>query len=85
VAHPSARRRAFLTYKAVASTGKVSDGEEGCFPWARRIMVTESLPLPIAPGDEDVEFAKLIKSGQSSTLRHQSLTVQMVSNPACMQ
>ncbi|MBM3891144.1 MAG: alpha-2-macroglobulin family protein, partial [Verrucomicrobia bacterium] len=74
----------FLTYKAVASTGKVSDGEEGYLPvLARRILVTESLPLPIrGPATKKFEFNKLLKSGQSSTLRHQSLTVQMVSNPA---
>ncbi|MDB6031752.1 MAG: hypothetical protein JWM16_2090, partial [Verrucomicrobiales bacterium] len=74
----------FLTYKAVGSTGKVSDGEEGFLPvLPRRILVTESLPLPIrGPGTKTFEFAKLLKSGKSDTLRHQSLTVQMVSNPS---
>jgi hypothetical protein len=79
----------FLTYQAVGSTGKVSDGEEGYLPvLSRRIFVTESLPLPIrgkAGGGEVVkrfEFTKLLNSGKSQTLRHQSLTVQMVSNPA---
>src|SRR6185369_17358849 len=73
----------FLTYKAVGSTGRVSDGEEGYLPvLSRRIFVTESLPLPIrGPGTKKFDFAKLEKSGKSSTLRHQSLTVQMVSNP----
>ena len=38
----------FLTYKAVGSTGRLSDGEEGYLPvLSRRILVTESLPLPI--------------------------------------
>ncbi len=38
----------FLTYKAVGSTGRLSDGEEGFLPvLSRRILVTESLPLPI--------------------------------------
>ena len=38
----------FLTYKAVGSTGQLSDGEEGYLPvLSRRILVTESLPLPI--------------------------------------
>ncbi len=74
----------FLTYKAVASTGKVSDGEEGFLPvLSRRILVTESLPLPIrGPGTKKFEFTKLLKSGKSDTLRHQGLTVQMVSNPS---
>jgi uncharacterized protein YfaS (alpha-2-macroglobulin family) len=74
----------FLTYKAVASTGAVSDGEEGNVPvLSRRIFVTESLPLPIrGPATKKFEFTKLLQSGKSSTLRNQDLTVQMVSNPA---
>ena len=78
----------FLTYKAVASTGRVSDGEEGYLPvLSRRIFVTESLPLPIrgkAGGavTKKFDFDKLLKSGRSSSLVHQNLTVQMVSNPS---
>ncbi len=79
----------FLTYKTVGSTGRVSDGEEGHLPvLSRRIFVTESLPLPIRGklgGGEVVkkfDFAKLIASGKSDTLRHQSFTVQMVSQPS---
>ncbi|HXT41191.1 MAG TPA: alpha-2-macroglobulin family protein, partial [Candidatus Angelobacter sp.] len=74
----------FLTFKAVGATDKVSDGEEGYLPvLSRRILVTESLPLPIrGPATKKFEFTKLLKSGGSKTLRNQSLTVQMVSNPA---
>ena len=74
----------FLTYKAVGAAAKVSDGEEGAIPvLSRRILVTESLPLPIrGPGTRKFEFTKLLKSGGSKTLENQSLTVQMVSNPA---
>ncbi len=74
----------FLIYKAVASTGKVSDGEEGYLPvLSRRIFVTESLPLPIrGPATKKFEFTKLLQAGKSDTLRHQGLTVQMVSNPS---
>lgn len=74
----------FLAYKAVAATARLSDGEEGAVPvLSRRMLVTESLPLPIrGPATKKFEFSKLLKSGQSSTLRHQSLTVQMVSNPS---
>lgn len=78
----------FLTYKAVGSTGSISDGEEGYLPvLSRRILVTESLPLPIRgkPGQtvtKKFEFEKLLKSGRSRTLQHQSFTVQMVSQPA---
>jgi uncharacterized protein YfaS (alpha-2-macroglobulin family) len=74
----------YLTYKTVGSTGKLSDGEEGYLPvLSRRTLVTESLPLPIrGPQVKKFEFAKLLASGESDTLRHQSLTVQMVSNPS---
>jgi uncharacterized protein YfaS (alpha-2-macroglobulin family) len=74
----------FLTYKAVGSTGKISDGEEGYLPvLSRRILVTESLPLPIRGAQtKDFAFTKLLNAGASDTLRHQSLTVQMVSQPA---
>lgn len=77
-------RMGFLNYKAVASTGKISDGEEGCLPvLSRRIFVTESLPLPIrGPATKKFEFTKLLRSGRSDTLQHQAVTVQMVSNPA---
>jgi hypothetical protein len=79
----------FLTYKAVGATTKMSDGEEGYLPvLSRRVFVTESLPLPIRvkAGAKEVtktfEFSKLLKSGQSDTLRNAGLTVQMVSNPS---
>ncbi|WP_146438967.1 alpha-2-macroglobulin family protein [Crateriforma conspicua] len=74
----------FLTYKAVGSTGRLSDGEEGYLPvLSRRILVTESLALPIRGAQtKDFRFDKLADSAGSESLRHQSLTVQMVSNPS---
>lgn len=74
----------FLVYKAVGSTGQLSDGEEGFLPvLSRRILVTESLPLPIrGPQTKKFTFEKLLQSGRSDTLKHESLTLQMVSNPA---
>ncbi|MFK8111283.1 MAG: alpha-2-macroglobulin [Rubripirellula sp.] len=74
----------FLTYKAVGSTGKLSDGEEGMLPvLSKRILVTESLPLPIrGKQTKKFEFTKLLESDKSDSLQHQSLTVQMVSNPS---
>ena len=39
--------------------------------------------MPIRkPGTKEFEFTKLRESGASDTLRHQTLTVQMVSNPS---
>ncbi len=73
-----------LAYKAVGSTGRVSDGEEGLLPiLPRRILVTESLPLPIrGPQTKKFDFTRLSQSGQSKTLKNETLTVQMVSNPS---
>ncbi len=74
----------FLIYKTVGSTGTLSDGEEGFLPvLPRRILVTESLPLAIrGPGTASFDFARLKEAGASPTLRHESLTVQVTSNPA---
>jgi uncharacterized protein YfaS (alpha-2-macroglobulin family) len=73
-----------LTYKAVGSTSQLSDGEEGYLPvLSRRILVTESLPLPIrGPATKEFTFEHLKNAGKSDTLQSQSLTVQMTSNPA---
>ncbi len=74
----------FLKYKAVGSTSRLSDGEEGLLPvLSRRIFVTESLPLPVRDKQtKKFTFAKLLESGKSKTLEHKGLVVQMVSNPA---
>ena len=73
-----------LTYKAVGSTGRISDGEEGLLPvLSRRVLVTESMPLPIRDaGTKTFDFVKLRQSAGSKTLKNESLTVQMVSNPS---
>lgn len=73
-----------LTYKAVAASNKVSDGEEAFLPvLSRYVLVTESIPLPIrGVQTKKFDFPKLANSGKSDTLKHQSLTVQMTSNPA---
>ncbi len=62
----------FLTYKAVGAAANVSDGEEGYLPvLSSRILVTESLPLPIrGPATKKFEFTKLLKSGSSKTLQN---------------
>ena len=75
----------FATYTVVGATGRVSDGEEGMLPvLSRRMLVTESLPLPIRRGQQTKAFVfdRLVNSGQSDTLKHQTLSVQMVSNPS---
>ncbi|HZZ73276.1 MAG TPA: alpha-2-macroglobulin family protein [Pirellulales bacterium] len=73
-----------VSYKAVASSGRVSDGEEGVLPvLSRRVLVTESITLPVRDAStKQFDFAKLGKSGESKSLKNESLTVQMVSNPS---
>lgn len=74
----------FLTYRVVGASPALSDGEEGFLPvLSRHILVTESIPLSIrGPQTKQVEFTSLWASAASPTLRHQSLTVQVVSQPA---
>ena len=74
----------FLTYRAVGSSGRLSDGEEGYLPvLSRRILVTETLPLPIrGKQTKEFDFERLEASVDSETIEHQSYTLQMVSNPS---
>ncbi len=73
-----------ITYKAVGAAERFSDGEEGMLPvLSKRVLVTESLPLPIrGKQTKTFDFTKLRESAKSDTLKSQSLTVQMTSNPS---
>jgi hypothetical protein len=73
-----------LSYRIIARTGALSDGEENTLPvLSNRLLVTESLPLNmIGPGTKDFKFAKLLQSATSETLNHHSLTVEFTTNPA---
>jgi len=73
-----------LTYKALATSGTLSDGEEGWLPVIpRRVMLTESMALPIRDAStKDYTFQKLLDSGKSTTLENRLVQVQVVSQPA---
>ena len=73
-----------ITYKVVGASDTVSDGEEGMLPvLSKRILVTESLPLPIRGNQtRTFTFEELEKMDRSDSLKNQSLTVQMTSNPS---
>ena len=60
-----------------------SDGEENTLPvLPNRILITESLPLPIVgPGSRTFELTKLT-STSSPTRRNYGLTLEMTANPA---
>ncbi|GAA3955133.1 alpha-2-macroglobulin family protein [Hymenobacter algoricola] len=60
-----------------------SDGEENTLPvLPNRLLITESLPLPIVgPATREFELKKLTTT-TSATRRHYSLTLEMTDNPA---
>ena len=73
-----------LIWRIVARAGDVSDGEEAAMPvLTNRMLVTETLPLNVrGQQTKNFRFEKLLTSGNSETLQHQSLTVEYTSNPA---
>lgn len=71
-----------LTWRFVAKTNTLSDGEENTLPvLSNRMLVTESLPL-FVKGDTTKQFVfdKLVDNN-SATLQTQSLTVEYTANP----
>ncbi|MDH3711388.1 MAG: hypothetical protein OER04_15950, partial [Cyclobacteriaceae bacterium] len=72
-----------LMYRIVAKADNFSDGEEMAIPvMTNRMLVTESLPLPIrGKQTKDFKFTKLANN-TSTTLKHHRLTLEFTSNPA---
>ena len=72
-----------ITYRIFAKTENFSDGEENTLPvLTNRMLVTESLPLPVKGiGTTHFKFEKLINS-KSSTLKNYNLSLEFTSNPA---
>src|SRR6202030_4641107 len=73
-----------VTYKVVAKAGNFTDGEEQTLPvLTNRMLVTESLPLPMRGNQtRTFSFTKLLNSRNSSTLKNHKLTLEFTSNPA---
>jgi len=74
-----------ITYKVVAKSGSFTDGEEMALPvLTNRMLVTESMPLPIRGNQtKSFRFEKLIsQSNGSTTLRNHKVTLEFTSNPA---
>ncbi len=71
-----------LTWRIVARAGSYSDGEENTIPvLSKRILVTESLPMLVrGDGKKTFQLSKLVNN-TSTTLQHQSLTVEYTSEP----
>lgn len=74
-----------ITYKVVAKADNFSDGEEMAIPvLTNRMLVTESLPLPIrSKQTKTFRFEKLMnQNNNSATLRNHKLTLEFTANPA---
>jgi len=73
-----------LQYRITAEAGAFSDGEEKLIPvLPNRMMVTESMPLPVRDkGTTDFSFDKLLNSSAETTLKNYRLTLEFASNPA---
>ncbi|MEM6343051.1 MAG: alpha-2-macroglobulin family protein [Bacteroidota bacterium] len=67
-----------------AQSQTFGDGEENVLPvLPNRMLVTESLPMSmLKSGKKTYTFKGLAAADQSSTLKHQSLTLEFSSNPA---
>lgn len=74
---------AAVKYRFVAAAGDFSDGEENVLPiLSNRMLVTESMPMPIRGNQtKEFKFKKLIDN-KSKTLKHHRYTVEFTSNPA---
>ena len=76
-----------ITYRITAKADNFSDGEENTLPvLTNRILVTESLPLPIKGNEsKHFEFKKLLnsKKGRGKTsIENYRLSLEFTSNPA---
>lgn len=72
-----------ITYRIVAKAGNVSDGEEMVLPVVtNRMLVTETMPLPIRGKQTKTFKLDKLVNNKSTTLRHQRYTLEFTSNPA---
>ncbi len=73
-----------VTYRIIASSGALSDGEESVLPvLSNKMLVTETLPLPVKGNTtKNFSFEKLLKSGNSNSLQQNGITVEFTSNPS---
>ncbi len=85
---PNSPELTALQYRVTAVAGNFSDGEEKIIPvLTNRMMVTETLPLPVrGKGNFIFSFDKLLESAKNTkadqTLKNYQLTLEFASNPA---
>lgn len=72
-----------LTYRLSAEGGDFSDGEENTLPvLSNQLLVTESLPMMVRPGQTKTFSLNKLISQQSATLKSKTLTLEYSQNPA---
>lgn len=72
-----------IAYRIRAKAGNFSDGEEMILPVVtNRMMVTETLPLPVRGRQSRTFRLDKLADNVSTTLRHHRFTLEFTSNPA---
>ena len=73
-----------VTHRVIAKAGKFSDGEESAVPvLTNRMLVTETMPLPVrGKQTRDFVFKSMREKESSTTLQHHQFTLEFTSNPA---
>lgn len=73
-----------ITFRAIAKAGAFSDGEENSLPVvSNRMLVTETMPLPIRAGQtKTFNFTRMSEVSKSSTMRQHQYTLEFTQNPA---
>lgn len=72
-----------IVYRVIATSGIHSDGEENALPiLVNRMLVTETLPLPVRGNQTKTFILKKLMENKSTTLQNYNLTLEFTSNPA---
>jgi uncharacterized protein YfaS (alpha-2-macroglobulin family) len=72
-----------IVYRVIAKSGKFSDGEENTLPiLTNRMLVTETLPLPVKGNQTKTFILKKLMENNSTTLQNYNLTLEFTANPA---
>jgi len=72
-----------IVYRVIAKSGEYSDGEENALPiLINRMLVTETLPLPVKGNQTKTFLLKKLMENKSSTLQNYNLTLEFTANPA---
>ncbi|MDH3267549.1 MAG: MG2 domain-containing protein, partial [Ignavibacteria bacterium] len=72
-----------IVYRVIAKSGEFSDGEENALPiLTNRMLVTETLPLPVKGNQTKTFLLKKLMENNSTTLQNYNLTLEFTANPA---